>query len=246
MAQTSLRPKKTALLVAQRIVSDIARGGHSVGDRLPPEHLMIEEYGVGRGVLRESLRFLELQGVISLKPGPGGGPVVQHPDSDVLATALTLLLQIEKATFRTIVEARTALEPMMARLAANRMSDTAIAELKINVDETRLHMNDPQKFHDEIERFHDLVAKGSGNQLFGHLISALLGILDGTAMGIDYPEKQRIASCTIHEDIYEAIAAHDTNRAQELMNVHIQAHARYTELEFKDVLDTPIQWNLLT
>ncbi|TYQ04775.1 UNVERIFIED_ORG: hypothetical protein FNL38_103125 [Nocardia globerula] len=35
MAQTSLRPKKTALLVAQRIVSDIARGGNRIGDRLP-------------------------------------------------------------------------------------------------------------------------------------------------------------------------------------------------------------------
>ena len=245
MAQTSLRPKKTALLVAQRIVSDIARGGNRVGDRLPPEHLMLEQYGVGRGVLRESLRFLELQGVISLKPGPGGGPVVQHPDSSVLATALTLLLQFENAPFRAIVEARTALEPMMAQLAAERMSDEEISELKSNVDNTRRNVNDLTIFHDEISRFHDIVARGSGNQLFAHLINALLGILDGSAMGIEYPETHRLASCTIHDDIYEAIAARDSDAAQELMNAHIQAHAKYTEFKFKDVLDSPIQWNKL-
>src|SRR6476620_12570986 len=93
----SERPQKTALLVARRIVGDIRRNGHVAGDRLPPEVSMLEKYRVGRGTLRESLRFLELQGVITLKPGPGGGPVVQKPDASNLATTLLLLLQFENA-----------------------------------------------------------------------------------------------------------------------------------------------------
>jgi len=58
MASVSTRPQKTAMLVAQRIVADINRRGNAVGDRLPPERVMLDEYEVGRGTLRESLRFL--------------------------------------------------------------------------------------------------------------------------------------------------------------------------------------------
>lgn len=97
MTANPLRPMKTAMLVAQRIVADINERGNVVGDRLPPERLMLEKYDVGRGTLRESLRFLELQGVITLKPGPGGGPVVVQPDASSLATSLALLLQFSDA-----------------------------------------------------------------------------------------------------------------------------------------------------
>jgi GntR family transcriptional repressor for pyruvate dehydrogenase complex len=71
MANQSRAPK-TAMIVARRIVRDIDRLSLGPGDKLPPERVMLEEYQVGRGTLRESLRFLELQGIISLKPGPGG------------------------------------------------------------------------------------------------------------------------------------------------------------------------------
>lgn len=40
---------------------------------------MLGTYGVGRGTLREALRCLEMQGVVTIKTGPGGGPVVNEP-----------------------------------------------------------------------------------------------------------------------------------------------------------------------
>ena len=87
------RPKKTALILAQRIVRDIHRLRLEPGDKLPAEKLMMEQYDAGRGTLRESLRYLELQGVLSFKPGPGGGPVVEKPGAESLAATLALLLQ---------------------------------------------------------------------------------------------------------------------------------------------------------
>ena len=66
MTVTRSRPPKAAMLVAQRIVRDIMRSGMSPGDLLPPERIMIETYETGRGTLREALRLLEFQGVISL------------------------------------------------------------------------------------------------------------------------------------------------------------------------------------
>ena len=68
---------KRALTVARRIVEDIEQQGAEVGDRLLPEQEMLVRYGVARATLREALRFLELQGIIFLRPGPGCGPIFQ-------------------------------------------------------------------------------------------------------------------------------------------------------------------------
>jgi GntR family transcriptional regulator, transcriptional repressor for pyruvate dehydrogenase complex len=240
--ETSLRPQKTAVLVAQRIVADIQRRGNKVGDRLPPERVMLEEYNIGRGTLRESLRFLELQGIIVLKPGPGGGPIVQQPDGSGLATALTLLLQFENAPYRTVTEARTALEPMIARLAATRMSEEQLAELKYSVDQMQESLGDEDVFLEMNQRFHDIIAHNSGNALFGHLIDTLLGMMDGTAIGVDYPEHRRKAIHKAHATIYEALAKRDPDAAEDAMHQHILEYANYVQRKFPEVLNTPVSW----
>src|SRR5690606_16546221 len=155
------------MIIARRIVNDIRRNGHTVGAKLPPERVMLEQYQVGRGTLRESLRFLELQGVISLKPGPGGGPTVERPDASNLATTLLLMLQFENAPFRDIVEARRGLEPLMARLAAERMTTEQLLKLEQSVEVMRDNLDDEETFLKANQQFHDVIAWSSRNALFG-------------------------------------------------------------------------------
>src|SRR5579862_3982807 len=173
----SARPQKTAMLVAQRIMADVDRFSLQPGDRLPPERTMLAEYGVGRGTLRESLRFLEFQGVLSIKAGPGGGPIVRQPDASNLAIALVMLLQISGATFRAIAEARLALEPLMAADAAERISDQALAELKGTLDDMQAGIENRAVFLDANKRFHDVIAWSSGNPVFGLILDAMLDII---------------------------------------------------------------------
>src|SRR6476646_9308031 len=125
----SIRPQKMALIVAQRIVRDIQREGLGPGQKLPPERMMMETYEAGRG----TLRVLELQGVLSFKPGPGGGPVIEKPTAENLATTLTLLLQFDDARYQVIAEAREALEPVMAQLAASRITPEDLVRLEQTV-----------------------------------------------------------------------------------------------------------------
>ena len=239
------RPQKTAMLVAQRIVSDITEQNRQVGDRLSPERVMLEEYQVGRGTLRESLRFLELQGVISLKPGPGGGPIVEKPDASHLATSLILLLQFEQAPFRSILETRAALEPLMARLASQRIDGQHLGLLKESVTTMAEHISDQHVFLETNKNFHDVIAWGSGNTVFGYLVDALLGILDGTVLGIDYPEHRRRTVLTRHSTIYDAIAASDGDTSEESMREHIAEMTRYLEKKFASTMDAPVTWSLV-
>lgn len=233
------------MIIARRIVSDIRRNQHTVGAKLPPERVMLEDYQVGRGTLRESLRFLELQGVISLRPGPGGGPTVQKPNASNLATTLVLLLQFENAPFRDVVEARRGLEPLMARLAAERISPEQLTRLEESIEQMRENLHDEERFLEANGTFHDTIAWSSGNALFGFFIDALLDIIDGTALGVDYPPHRRAAVLRAHTKILDALKAGDPDASMEAMQTHIDEYVRYVSRKFPNVLAQPVTWDLV-
>ncbi|MFP5306271.1 MAG: FadR/GntR family transcriptional regulator, partial [Gammaproteobacteria bacterium] len=75
------RNMKTSEVVALQIVRDIVARQLKPGDKLPLEAELLKNYRVSRSSLREALRLLEVQDLISIRPGPGGGTVVGkvHP-----------------------------------------------------------------------------------------------------------------------------------------------------------------------
>ncbi|NLD86383.1 MAG: FadR family transcriptional regulator, partial [Actinomycetales bacterium] len=152
--------------------------------------------------------------------------------------------QFDNAPFSTIMEARAAMEPSIARLAALRISPEALEELRANVEALRAHSRDAATFTAESERFHALIAWGSGNAMFGYLFEAMVGILAGATMGVEYPQRQRAHTCSIHEDIYRAIADGDGDAAADLMSQHITDHTTYLEKRFRSALEQPIRWDL--
>jgi GntR family transcriptional regulator, transcriptional repressor for pyruvate dehydrogenase complex len=240
------RGQKLALLVAQEIVSEITTRGLGSGSTLPPEREMLATYEVGRGTLRESLRFLEMQGVISIKPGPGGGPIVNSPDSRDLAQTLGLFLQLLETRFSSIVEARMVLEPAMAASAAVRIDPAHLEEMRLSVERMESRVGDDAYFLEENERFHEVIAWSSGNSLFGLLITSLHWITDGTALGVDYPERRQKAVIVAHRAIYEAIASGDPDTARAAMERHIREFAKYIEQRYPGVWESHLRWDQLS
>ena len=114
------RPEKVFEVVARDIVREIQSKHLEPGSMLAPEAQMLVEYNVGRGSLREALRVLEVHGLIAMKPGPKGGPVVGEVTSSSFGRMASLYFQAGAMTFNELMEARTTLEPTLARLAAER------------------------------------------------------------------------------------------------------------------------------
>ena len=106
--------------MARMIVEDIVESGREPGDALEPESLMLERFGISRASLREALRILETQGLITIKPGPRGGPSVAPVSSIDFGRMATLFFQVMHVTLGDVLEARLVIEPVMARMAAER------------------------------------------------------------------------------------------------------------------------------
>ncbi|WP_199905233.1 FadR/GntR family transcriptional regulator [Nocardioides sediminis] len=237
------RPRKVAMLVAQRIMRDVARSNAKPGDLLPPERVMLEQYEIGRGTLREALRLLEFQGAIALKPGPGGGPVLLSPDASHLASSLLLFMQLHGAPYRTVVEVRHALEPITARMATERNDPETMDRLELSIKQMREGLDDQNLFLEANKDFHDIIAWGSGNAMLGFFNESILGIMDGTAIGIDYPTPRRKAILDAHVGIFDAMRSKDVDQAEILSRQHIDAYVTYAEKKFPDVLDRLILWD---
>jgi GntR family transcriptional regulator, transcriptional repressor for pyruvate dehydrogenase complex len=237
------KPKKTAILVAQRIVDEILDQELGAGAALLPERVMLPRYGVARGTLREALRILETYGLITIKTGPGGGPVVADAGSRPLASVIALVLQMDRASFRSIVDARLALEPLLAREAAERRDKQDLKALADSIDEMRDLKDDAGEFLDRNHVFHSAVAAAAKNPVLFNMVASLNWIVDGTALGIDYIPETRDAIVAAHRRIYNAIEAGDADMAEAAMRIHIGEFAAYAEKNYAHVLDQPLRWD---
>jgi GntR family transcriptional regulator, transcriptional repressor for pyruvate dehydrogenase complex len=241
-SRRTFKPQKTAMLLAQRIVSEITDRGLAPGTMLPSEHEMLTEYGVARGTLREALRYLESQGILTIKPGPRGGPVVTAPDPRYFASTIALLLQVTDAPYRTVVEARQIVEPALAARAAEAAGAAEVAELEASLERMEASLDDLDAFLEENRAFHDLIADISGNQLFEHLLASLGWITDGTALGVDYPKRSRTQVLEVHRGIVAAIREGDGPLAETRMREHIGAYVAYLQRNYAAVLDQKLRW----
>jgi GntR family transcriptional repressor for pyruvate dehydrogenase complex len=241
--QTSNKPKKTAILVAQRIVDEIVDEDLQPGAALLPERVMLPRYEVARGTLRESLRILETYGLITIKTGPGGGPVVADAGSRPLASVIALVLQMSRTSFRSIVDARLQLEPLLAKEAAERRSEEDLAALRESIDEMRAAIDDVSEFLNQNHFFHSAVAQAAKNPVLFNMVASLNWIQDGTAVGIDYAAKTRNAIISAHRRIYLAIEAGDSEMAEAAMRIHIGEFADHAERHYSHVLDQPLRWD---
>jgi DNA-binding FadR family transcriptional regulator len=237
------KPPKTATLVAQDIVREISDKGLGAGVVLPPEREMLERYGVARGTLREALRFLEILGIISIKPGPRGGPVINAPHDRQLAGTLALLLQLANTHYSTILEARELLEPAMAAMAAERGTKKEIAEIGKSVERMHAEINDATFFLVENQRFHAMIAAAARNALFELLMGSLRWLTDATALGVEYPVAYRNVVVEAHRAIYQAIERRDVEGAREAMLLHMNDFRRYLSRHYSPVLTMPLRWD---
>jgi GntR family transcriptional repressor for pyruvate dehydrogenase complex len=167
-----------------------------------------------------------------------------NPAAAHLAGTLQLLMQLNHAPYRMLIEARAVLEPVLSGLAAERIDAEALAGLAGSVAQMREHTGDRDSFRDCGRRFHEVIARSSGNVLFAYVVDAVLGILDGTVLGID-DSGDLAAVLRDHEEIYAAIARHDADAAGERMREHLESYTSHVQRRFPEILAQTVTWDRL-
>lgn len=236
------RGPKSSQRLAHVLAQPILSGEVRQGDRLPNEQEMMALYGAGRPTVREALRLLETRGLIVLKTGPGGGPIVRRPPKGSLSEALSLVLQIEGASFADVSDARGALEPMIARRAAERITDAQLKELDETIREMRASPGSQDVFAAQNQRFHLLVAEAAQSVVLDVFVSTLKTIADGVRVGVQYSPRKQAAIADAHEAITDALRARDPDRAEQAMRDHLAEAERYWRRRYPELMTRPVRW----
>jgi DNA-binding FadR family transcriptional regulator len=187
------KPQRIADELRQLILSDKL----SEGDSLGKEPDLVRRFGVSRPSLREALRILEAEGLISVVRGMLGGVVVHKPDERMTARTAALVLQARNVSLADVFEARSLLEPVAVRvIASSRSRRVAIAELlQLIRDEKRLIM-DPDAFGPANARFHERLIALAGNQTLTILAQMLNEIVARAVTAVSKTGSKRESAAT--------------------------------------------------
>jgi len=230
---------RAAIRTARRLVGEIRRRRLRPGMKLVAEHRMVEDFGVARATVREALRLLELQGALRIKAGPGGGPVVRAPGAEHLASVLSLHLQFADASFRSVVDARCSIYPVLAAEAANNASREDVSTLRECVARMQAGAHDPELFTEEARRFMSLVAAASGNRVLALLVDALHRLSEGAG---EWDERQRRSALRSYEKVVEAIERGEPDEARSILEKSLASAVRAWERTAPDELKQPVAW----
>jgi DNA-binding FadR family transcriptional regulator len=228
--------------VSEAIARDIVRriGAERLppGTQLPPEAKMLEEYRVGRGSLREALRILEVHGLISIKPGPRGGPTVDQVHTRNFGRMASLFFQMDGVTFRELIEARLIMEPMLARRAAERAEPDLVAELA-RFDHTG--RTDEDYLRHAIG-FHQVVAFMSGNRIMSLFGQSIADVVHDRVNDSLYPKSRRREVLATHGRIARAIASGDADLAERLMREHMEDYVAQAKRRHPGLMQEVVDW----
>ncbi|MGB7623878.1 MAG: FadR/GntR family transcriptional regulator [Terriglobia bacterium] len=218
-----------AQLVVSHVRGLIELGQLRSGDRLPSERELALQLGVSRASLRAGLRSLAAMGVVQTRHGSGS---FITPGRPALATdALSFLAALHGFTPAQMFEARLVLEVSVAGLAAERAASEQLVVISDEATGMFASLDDPQAFllHDAL--FHRAVAAASGNPILSTLVNMVSELFREQRRQTIGRASDLKESAEEHRSIYQAIRAHDPERARRMMNDHLQRAERAQVIE---------------
>ncbi|MCB1475575.1 MAG: FadR family transcriptional regulator [Rhodobiaceae bacterium] len=160
--------------VAAELRRQIASGRLKPGDKLQPENVLQAAFSISRPTMREALRMLESESLITITRGKHGGARVNAVDLGAVSRQVGVLLQIEGTTLDDVWFARTIIEPPAAALLAQTRDPVAFAALEANLNEMRIAaQKDLIRYADLAADFSLLITKYCGNKTI-HLLASLI------------------------------------------------------------------------
>jgi GntR family transcriptional regulator, transcriptional repressor for pyruvate dehydrogenase complex len=216
-----MKVARVAELVASTLRQDIVSGDLGDGDRLPTLDRLVDRFQVSPASIREAMRILETEGLISVQRGKVGGAKVHRPRADRAAYMLGLVLESERVRVNDLTAALLELELACASCCANR-SDRANSVVPILRDALGAagSADDLELFGAGLVAFHSAITAECGNSTLVLTVGALGELWSEQALPwphrvfdtqLDAAARKRIVAA--YREVLAAIEAGDPSEA---------------------------------
>lgn len=240
-----LRQPRLAEIVAARLRDDILTGKLKEGDSLPRQEDLFTEFRVSPPAVREAMRILETEGLITVRRGNVGGAVVHLPTAERTAQMISMVLQTRGATPSDVSGALSQIEPVCARLCASREDrrTEVVPQLRTAIEAQMADSDDVARYNANARVFHETLVRRCGNETMILVIGALETIWSAheasvwSELAASSPDQDldsqlahdtRRAALRDHENLLTAIESGDADGAYTLASVHLAATRHFT------------------
>jgi DNA-binding FadR family transcriptional regulator len=225
-------PREKPQQIADELRRLIIEGKLEEGESLGHEPDLIARFGVSRPSLREALRILEAEGLITVVRGVLGGVVVHRPDHRLAARSAALVLQTRNVPLADVFEARTIIEPAAVRLVASARGRKSFAKrLRALIDEQEQVIDDPVAFGRANARFHEELVSMAGNQtltivaeMLNEVVARAVTLVSRSANGDSTATRRR--GVRSQHRLASLIEAGDVDEADEHWRTHMAVVGR--------------------
>jgi DNA-binding FadR family transcriptional regulator len=227
--------------VAQQLLERIIAAKLKPGSSFATEAELLSQFNVSRPTLRESLKLLEAQGVLELRPGPGGGIMVREPSTELLAHGLSVFLRLHEVPFVTVIKAREVIEPALAYEAAVNGAEEDFRELEASIVRMKAldAQSDQEAFLEENRVFHSVIARASGNKVLEVFWDTISILAHGEHHGIRYSVGNQAHVIKAHQRILEACRQRDGDAAAAAMESHVSGLEHLVRQRYQHLLKHP-------
>ena len=227
MPQLKLAPihvPKSSDVLADQLRKQILGGALTPGAALPTERELVLQTGLSRGSVREALRILEAEGLVSTRPGRMGGSIARQPGDESLAKYIHLFAHGRGISLKSVLQTREAIEPSLARLAALNRTDDELDDLVRATERVEQAYADTPLYLAENVKWHCAIAAASHNELLRAFMVAISSMIyKASAIENFATEDVRRVVIKAHRRILDAIVAGDGAAAERRMARHLAA-----------------------
>lgn len=203
---------------------------------LPKQEVLMTEFGVSAPSIREALRILDAEGLVTVRRGKIGGAEVHRPDASTASFAIGLALQGQRVTLRDLADALLELEPMCVAACARRddRATTVVPKLERNIAQSEALIEHPEDFTHVAREFHQIIVTHATNATSRLLVRSLVAVWSiqeetwatSLAERGQYPERsEQVAAIEAHQAVLRLIVEGSAEAAA----THARKHLRATQ-----------------
>jgi len=221
MAYQTLQSERLYERIVEQIENRILTAELKLGEQLPPERDLAEQFGVSRTAIREAIKTLRQKGLVAVEHGRG--TFISNKTPQAVRHSIELMMKFG-ANDRShgLVEVRELIEPEIAALAAKRGTKMQIASARAAVAAMDTALDDAERFIEADLDFHRALAQATQNPVFPILIDTIVDPLREQRKRIARAKGGLERGQFHHKKILRAVEAHNANAARDAMRAHLR------------------------